>query len=371
MSDQRLSDEFYHLLYDPAAYGFPDYFFKTISGTPVVMGALVVVNTAEFQTLEEYYLGSFEFRLRTPAAPAGGDNRLWGLSSTGVTGYGAAFNISDTTFQTITAGGPGTTPQIVVIPWDDAEWTTQDVTFKIIWAIDKVQFFANDRLLSTHLQNSSNTVTIPRNVALPLRVLNGNADNLSLEYIKISGVHKRIFMNNAVNFNINTLTVPSEFSAHASITDGEATPNTTRVGADLMGFNGTTWDRLRSNTNKILEVSGGSSSVAKSAAKEASHVVKASAGVFYGGIYRVDSALANGTYYIQFLNASSLPADGAVTQLINPIKVAHTSGTDDLYDLDLSLTGITASTGIVVALSTTEFTLTISSANLVTTTFYA
>ena len=51
-------------------------------------------------------------------------------------------------------------------------------------------------------------------------------------------------------------------------------------------------------------------SVAKSdVVLEASRVVKASAGKLSSGIIQLDTTATTGTYYIQFLNAASLPAD--------------------------------------------------------------
>lgn len=107
-----------------------------------------------------------------------------------------------------------------------------------------------------------------------------------------------------------------------------------------------------------------------SAALEASTVTKASAGRLYGYRVRVDSTHATATYYVQFLNASSLPADGAVTFLVAPIKVQHTTGTDTTIGDDFEF-GVYASTGMVMCLSTTEFTKTISGAFTASTIFYA
>lgn len=100
-----------------------------------------------------------------------------------------------------------------------------------------------------------------------------------------------------------------------------------------------------------------------SAALEASTVTKASAGNVYKAMGRLDSTYATATYYIQLLNAASLPADGAVTHLRAPIKIQHTSGTDDYWDFCIAENfPVYASTGIVMCVSTTEFTKTIGGA---------
>lgn len=108
-----------------------------------------------------------------------------------------------------------------------------------------------------------------------------------------------------------------------------------------------------------------------SVALEASTVSKASAGKvrLYSG--RIDSTAPTATYYLQALNASSLPVNGAVTFLSAPTKLVHTTGTDTPINIDYTDNGITAATGIVFCLSSTEFTKTISGAYLSGTVLYA
>ncbi len=98
--------------------------------------------------------------------------------------------------------------------------------------------------------------------------------------------------------------------------------------------------------------------------------VKSTAGILQGIIGRLDSTAPNGTYYLQILNATSLPANGSVTHLVAPIKFIHTSGIDQPFSFDYTVLCIAATTGIVLALSTTEFTLTISGAYLSLTVGY-
>lgn len=154
----------------------------------------------------------------------------------------------------------------------------------------------------------------------------------------------------------------------------------------IYGKKATTTSSLTSTTYLVNQAQMGSAaptpsttnswSVAKSdGVLEASRVVKASAGKLSKAIIQLDTTATTGTYYIQFLNASSLPADGAVTHLVDPIVAVHTSGTTDLFSFDftgpdLAKSGVNASTGIVVVLSTTRATKTIASAYLTMTVFY-
>lgn len=100
----------------------------------------------------------------------------------------------------------------------------------------------------------------------------------------------------------------------------------------------------------------------------ASVIVKASAGVLQGLTTRIDSSLASGTYYLQAANTTTAVT---ATYLFAPIKVVHTSGVDDFVDLDFSkFNGIYASVGIVLQLSSTEFTTTLVTAALSSTVGY-
>jgi hypothetical protein len=88
--------------------------------------------------------------------------------------------------------------------------------------------------------------------------------------------------------------------------------------------------------------------------------------------FRLDATAPTNTYYLQILNAGSLPADGAVTHLLAPRKIVHTNGTDDNNIIfDCTDNGTAASAGVVWCLSTTEFTKTLSGAYVSGTVWFA
>lgn len=91
-------------------------------------------------------------------------------------------------------------------------------------------------------------------------------------------------------------------------------------------------------------------------------LVKSSAAVFGVASGRLDSSAATGNYYVQVWNLAALPVDGtavsSVNSLLAPFKIAHTLGIDDYFDFATPAGGDTASAGIVIGLSTTEFTKT-------------
>lgn len=103
-----------------------------------------------------------------------------------------------------------------------------------------------------------------------------------------------------------------------------------------------------------------------STALEASHVIFNDPETLRRAAGRLDSTAATATYYVQCLNAAALPTNGAVTHLLAPIKIQHVLGLDDFwsFDEDIPVGGVLASHGVTIALSTTEFTLTVGGAYL-------
>ena len=86
-----------------------------------------------------------------------------------------------------------------------------------------------------------------------------------------------------------------------------------------------------------------------SAALAANQVVKASAGTLYSFEVQADSTLSGAAWWIMFYNATSAPADGAVT----PLKCyAVTSGQPQAGGT-FGAGGIAFSAGIVIGVSTT------------------
>lgn len=89
-----------------------------------------------------------------------------------------------------------------------------------------------------------------------------------------------------------------------------------------------------------------------SAAAEGSHILKASA----GSAYRVSTTTGASAGYVMVFNATSAPADGAVTPIVCRVIAANTS-----VELDWSTVPKAFATGITVVFSTTGcFTKTVS-----------
>lgn len=127
---------------------------------------------------------------------------------------------------------------------------------------------------------------------------------------------------------------------------------------------------LLGTQNKPVASAAYAWSIDRSTALEASSISKAAAGLVRAVDGRVDSTAPTGTYYIQLLNSATLPVDGPVTTLIAPKKIQHAAGTDTNFSVDCTMNGVYSSAGIVVVLSSTEYTKTISGAYISSTVYY-
>lgn len=101
-----------------------------------------------------------------------------------------------------------------------------------------------------------------------------------------------------------------------------------------------------------------------STALEASSISKASAGNLIGYEGNIDKSAATGIYYVLFLDSATLTGDGAVTHLISPEVIVHTTGTDSHFVSKPFKYDIAAANGITSCLSTTMVTKTIAGAYL-------
>lgn len=128
---------------------------------------------------------------------------------------------------------------------------------------------------------------------------------------------------------------------------------------------------ITATQNKPLAVGTYCWLVDKSAALEASSISKASQGSYRSFSGRIDASAPSGTYFMLFINSATLPPDGAITTIVAPTKIVHTTGTDSPINIDFTMNCVNASAGLVWCLSSTEFTKTISGAYVSATALYA
>lgn len=168
----------------------------------------------------------------------------------------------------------------------------------------------------------------------------------------------------------------TDTAASSSATDGDyVTVNSDSLGHlwNREGF----VDQFVDNTNAVartkdkpVSTSEYTYTIDKSAALEASTIVNVGLCNIRLISGRIDSTAPTATYYLQRINSTTLPADGAVTLLDAPTKFQHVTGTDTPVLIDYTTNCLNASTGGVICLSTTDFTKTIAGAYLSLTVMY-
>jgi hypothetical protein len=91
------------------------------------------------------------------------------------------------------------------------------------------------------------TTTVTENNYAPVRISTRRA-------MLVEGVASGTNLNVAIAASSATVTVDSELPAAAALADATANPTVPGVGGFLMGFNGTTWDRVRTTGTGVLSV---------------------------------------------------------------------------------------------------------------------
>jgi len=124
-----------------------------------------------------------------------------------------------------------------------------------------------------------------------------------------------------------TVTVDSELSAAAALADATANPTVTSVGTFLQGYNGSTWDRLRSDTTYGLDVDvtrvSGNVTIIQGTATN----LKAQAEVYQGGVAVGAAAPLQVSLANHGANATAVKVDGsAVTQPVSVSALALAQG---------------------------------------------
>ncbi len=175
-----------YLLYDPSLLGYDRSFFKTISGTPDVLGGKILLNGASCGSLFSVIHGVMRMALTVPTAPTAGDNRKFGFISPNKANKDSAyFLIADDEFSAVTYDKDGTV-ETTAITWLSA-WTNAEAIYEIRADKNRTVFLINGIQVADHY------TSVPRKTMLPVYLLNGNTDNLSLSYLEIRDARDLLF----------------------------------------------------------------------------------------------------------------------------------------------------------------------------------
>ena len=113
--------------------------------------------------------------------------------------------------------------------------------------------------------------------------------------------------------------------------------------------------KVTSDPSAPLTITLQPSTAVNSTAYEAAHVLKSSAGTLRSCFVQFSPALAGGTYYVQLIRDSAIPADGSVSFHRPPFAVVHTLGQPTQFVFDEGVAGMAFGTGCVICVSSTQF----------------
>ncbi len=166
-------------IYDPVIKQYDTAFWKTTSGTPAISSTVLRFTSAAAASYLLHKFGDFEFAFNVPTTPSAGEAKHWGLRAPSTDTQGAAyFEIAGAVFTCVTCDDAGTA-ETTTLTW--SAYQAAATKFRILWEADRVQFMIDGSIVATH------KTRVPSN-ALPLRIVNADADNCDLSYIKMRHV---------------------------------------------------------------------------------------------------------------------------------------------------------------------------------------
>ena len=178
----RHRDEQDGYIYSPIIKQYDTSFWKTVSGSPAMAGNLLRFTSAIAASFIQHIFADVELLLTIPVKPTAGQARKWGFILPDSDNMGGSyFEVNGAVFQAVTKDIYGNT-QTTAITWDDTNWTAKAIKYRIKWEAEQVVYFVNDVIVATH---SVNTTDMIPNMALPIEISNGTADNLDMTYLAV------------------------------------------------------------------------------------------------------------------------------------------------------------------------------------------
>jgi hypothetical protein len=215
---------FTNFIYDPSRDGYDADAWKTVFGSPQVLGGKLALQQASILHRGDCLRGDYVFNLNIPNTPIGGESRKFGLFSPNLNSY-LWFSIRDNSlFAEASDGGLNTESE--EITWQDGVWDSNNVEFKIIWEAGLAHFYVNN----VH-QKTLSGENIPR-TPMALYVINENEDFVTLQYITVVSVQSfymhtdhadadtgdgPIYTNEGLTLSENTTTVREDLAKSGEI----------------------------------------------------------------------------------------------------------------------------------------------------------
>ncbi len=173
-------DTFTNITYDPSRQGYDSSIWRTILGTPLVLGGQLAVQQASLVHLADSTRGNYIFNVNIPNSPVGGESRRLGLYSPNSGAY-AWFSIESEALTAQCSDGYAGNTSTGTIAWESA-WSGVNTEFRIHWDAGKVEFYVAGIRKATLSGNS-----IPKE-PLAVYLSNLNSDYMTVQYVRWNGV---------------------------------------------------------------------------------------------------------------------------------------------------------------------------------------
>lgn len=163
-------------VYDPVIKQYDTAFWMSTSGTPAISGTKLRFTSAAAASYIQHIFADIEFSLNVPTTPSAGEAKHWGLRSPASDLLGAIyFEIAGAVFTCVSKDKAGNT-KTTTLTWSAYE--NADTKYRIMWGREHIVFLINGVVVATH--------TVAPDEALPLRIVNADADNTDLAFVKVS-----------------------------------------------------------------------------------------------------------------------------------------------------------------------------------------
>lgn len=244
---QRKND---HVIYNAAIHGYNTNvsFWKTLSGTPAISSSKLRLTSASVASLLSYLNFQARFVVNLPVEPAALQDKFWGFAPfPGANNGKVGFLISGTTFKAVAYDNDGNAVLDQTLTFDPA-WDAADTVWEITVNTSGVFLGVNGTVLAKADVASFSTrgSTQKRISTFPgfIYISNGNADNMDVSSVLIIGTNSALPMGASAS-------IGDIASETAGADAGSNTSNRLPTSSRMYGFNGTTWDRIRTAVTTI------------------------------------------------------------------------------------------------------------------------
>lgn len=168
-------------LYDPIIKGFDASFWSTTTGVPSIASNNIRLNAAAISSYLQHEYADVEFMVTVPANPTAGDVRQWGLRNPASDNGGAAyFDITGAVFSFKTADNSGAVTT-TALTWVNGTYTANPIAFRLRWEPDQILVYIGGVKVATINLAAGNLPAGP----LAARIVNSNADNMDIGYMRV------------------------------------------------------------------------------------------------------------------------------------------------------------------------------------------